>query len=51
MDYLAFVAGAYAIAAGTLVALIVWAVVERRAARRAMSRAERAVDGSRPGRG
>lgn len=39
--YAAYVIGAYAIAAGGIVALVLWAALARRAARAGLSRAER----------
>ena len=41
--YVAYVFAAYAIALGTVAALVAYAVLDRRAARRALGRAERAA--------
>lgn len=42
-DYAPFVIAAYAIAFGTVAALLLWAAAGRRGARRALERAERAA--------
>jgi heme exporter protein CcmD len=43
-DYTAFVVSAYAVAFGTVLALVAWVVLGRRAANRALARAERAAN-------
>ncbi len=49
-DYAAYVIGAYALAAAGLVGIVVWAAVDRRAARDGLARAERvARDAGTPG--
>lgn len=42
-EYAAYVASAYAIGAGSLLAVLLWAVLDRRAARKGLARAERAA--------
>ena len=39
--YAAYLVGAYAVAAGGLLGLVLWAALDRRAARAALARAER----------
>ena len=43
-DYAAYVISAYAIVFATMTALVVWTVLSRRAARRELARAERAME-------
>ncbi|WP_108662618.1 heme exporter protein CcmD [Acuticoccus kandeliae] len=42
-DYAGYVIAAYGITGATIAALIAWVLVDRRAARRALARAERAA--------
>ena len=43
-DYAAYVIGAYAIGAAALGGIVAWVVIDRRTARAALARAERAAE-------
>jgi heme exporter protein CcmD len=48
-EYAPFVISAYAITGGTVALLLAWVLLERRGARKALERAERAAERAREG--